>query len=80
MPTHPTFSKAHRLLFGTYALATTTSSFGDLLTNLHRGFHVVTATLQLAKGTFASHLALEVLDGTLDAFVSNLDLERPALY
>ncbi len=37
-------------------------------------------TLELTKGSFASHLALKVLDRTLDAFVSNLDLKRPALY
>ncbi len=36
--------------------------------------------LELAKCTFARHLALEVLDRTLDAFVSYLHLERPALH
>ncbi len=38
------------------------------------------AALELAQGAFTSHLALEVLDGTLNTFVSNLDLKRPALY
>ena len=37
------------------------------------------AALQLAQDAFRSHLTLEVLNRTLDAFVADLDLERPAL-
>lgn len=37
-------------------------------------------TLQLAEGTLCRHFALEVLDCTLDATISNLDLKRPTLY
>lgn len=37
-------------------------------------------TLELAEGALCRHLALEVLDCTLDATISNLDLERPTLY
>jgi len=40
----------------------------------------MTAALQFTQGAFTSHFALEVLDGTLNTFVSNLDLKRPALY
>jgi hypothetical protein len=39
----------------------------------------MSAALQLTQDAFRSHLALEVLDRTLDAFVADLDLERPAL-
>jgi hypothetical protein len=39
----------------------------------------VAAALELAQDAFCGHLALEVLDRTLDAFVSNLDLKGPAL-
>lgn len=39
----------------------------------------MTTTLQLTEDTLASHFALQVLDGTLNALVANLDLERPAL-
>ncbi len=35
----------------------------------------MTTTLELAKDTLRSHLALEVFDGALDALVANLDLE-----
>ena len=67
-------------LFGTYALATTTSGLGNLLANLDGGLHVMTTALELAEGPLCCHLALEVLDGTLDSSVSNLHLERPALH
>lgn len=40
----------------------------------------MTTPLQFTKGSFTCHLTLEMLDRALDAFVSNLDLERPALY
>lgn len=72
--------EAHALLFGTHALATTPCCLGNLLPKLDGGLHVMTPALELAKGTLASHLALEVLDRTLDAFVSDLHLERPALH
>ena len=39
----------------------------------------MSAALQLTQDAFRSHLTLEVLDRTLDAFVADLDLERPAL-
>ncbi len=66
-------------IFGAHALATATGGFGNLLAELDRGLHVVTTTLQLTQDAFTGHFALEVLDGTLDAFVADLDLERPAL-
>lgn len=37
------------------------------------------AALQLAQDAFTRHLALEMLDGSLDALISNLDFERFAL-
>lgn len=40
----------------------------------------MTTTLELPKGALACHLTLEVLDSTLNTFVSNLNLERPALH
>ena len=39
----------------------------------------MSAALELTQDAFCSHLALEVLDRTLDAFVADLDLEGPAL-
>jgi hypothetical protein len=39
----------------------------------------VSAALELTENAFRCHLALEVLDRTLDAFVADLDLEGPAL-
>jgi len=39
----------------------------------------VATALQLAQNALRCHLALEVLDRTLNAFVADLDLERPAL-
>jgi DUF971 family protein len=39
----------------------------------------VTAPLELPEDTFGRHLALEMLDGPLDAFVADGDLEGPAL-
>ena len=39
----------------------------------------MSAALELAENTLRRHLALEVLDRTLNAFVADLDLERPAL-
>jgi hypothetical protein len=73
-------SKTHRLLVRTDALTTTASSFRNLLAELDRRLHVMAATLQLAESSLSCHFTLEVLDGTLNAFISNLDLERPALY
>lgn len=72
---------AHRArnFVGLQALATTASCLAHLLTLLDRRLHVVAAALQLAQNALRSHLALEVLDRTLNAFVANLDLERPAL-
>lgn len=40
----------------------------------------MTATLELTEGTLRRHLSLEVLNCTLDATISNLNLERSALY
>ncbi len=67
-------------LFRTDALATTTRSFRNLLANLDRRLHVMAPALELAESALCRHLALEVLDCTLDATISNLDLERPTLY
>jgi hypothetical protein len=39
----------------------------------------MTPTLELAQDALSGHLALEVLDGPLDAFVADLDLERLTL-
>ena len=60
------------------ALAATTSGFGFLLAALDRRLHVVPAALQLAKNAFRRHLALQVLDCTLDPAIANGDLERLA--
>ena len=37
------------------------------------------AALELAQDAFTRHLALEMLDGTLDTLVADLDFERFAL-
>lgn len=66
--------------FGPDALAASARCLRDLLAEFYRRLHVVTATLQLPKSALTSHLPLEVLDRTLDAFVSNLDLKGPALH
>ncbi len=66
--------------FGTNALTTTTSRLGDLLTKFNGRLHVVATTLQFSKCPLPCHLPLEVLDRTLDTFVSNLNLERSALH
>lgn len=63
----------------TNALATTTSRFCDLLALLDGGLHVVTTALKLTKGTFAGHLALQMLDCALDALIAYLDFQGPAL-
>ena len=77
----PSAYSAHRArdLVRLQALAATTSGFAHLLALLDRRLHVMTAALQLTQNALRSHLALEVLDRTLNAFVANLDLERPAL-
>lgn len=80
MPPIPKRAGSEPSLFGTDALTAAASGLGDLLADLDRGLHVVTPTLQLAEGTLCCHFALEVLDCTLDATISNLDLERPTLY
>src|SRR5450432_4212764 len=68
-----------RNFVGLEALAAAASGFALLLALLDRGLHVMSAALQLTQDAFRSHLALEVLDRTLDAFVADLNLERPAL-
>src|SRR5882724_8050097 len=68
-----------RQLVRLQALAAATSGFAHLLPLLDRRFHVVPAALELAQDAFTGHLALEMLDGTLDALVADLDLERFAL-
>ena len=65
--------------FDARALAATARGLGGLLSALDRRLHVVTAALQLAEDAFTRHLALEMLDGSLDALVSDLDFERFAL-
>lgn len=60
-------------------LATTTRSFRSLLAALDRRLHVVPAPLELAENSLSGHLPLEVLDRTLDSFVTHGDLERFAL-
>jgi hypothetical protein len=57
------------------ALATPTRCLTHLLAALDRRFHVVAPPLELSQDAFGSHLALEVLDGSLDAFVADSDLE-----
>ena len=61
------------------ALAATTSGFAHLLAALDRRLHVVPTALQLAQDAFTGHLALEVLDGSLDTLVANLDFKGFAL-
>lgn len=61
------------------SLATTTSGFRFLLTTLHGGLHVVTASLELTKDSFGSHFTLEVLYGALKALVADLNLDRLTL-
>src|SRR5687768_1830135 len=68
-----------RDLVGLLTLAPATSCFAHLLAALHARLHVVAAALELAQDAFSSHLALEVLDGALDALVANLDFERLTL-
>jgi hypothetical protein len=64
----------------TFALATATRRFGDLLALLDRRLHVVAPLLQLAQQTLSRKLALEVFDCSLDPFAINDDLEGLALY
>lgn len=40
----------------------------------------MTAPLELTKNALRRHFALEVLDRTLDTFVTYHDLDRPTLY
>lgn len=61
------------------ALASPTSRLAHLLAALDRRLHEMASALELTQNAFASHLALEMLDGALDALVSDLDLERLAL-
>jgi hypothetical protein len=57
------------------ALAAPTRCLTHLLPALDRRFHVVAAPLELSQDAFGRHLALEVLDGALDPFVADGDLE-----
>jgi len=68
-----------RQLVRLQTLATTASRFAHLLPTLDRRLHVVTAALELAKDALTRHLALEMLDGSLDALVSDLDFKGLAL-
>src|SRR5690606_23547235 len=61
------------------ALTTPTRSFAHLLAALDGRLHEMTPPLELAQNAFTCHLALEMLDGALDALVSDLDLEGLAL-
>jgi len=68
-----------RHLVGLQALPTTTSGFAHLFALLDRRLHVVPAPLQLAQDAFTRHLTLEVLDGSLDTLIANLDFKGFAL-
>jgi len=71
----PAFSAAELDGFHPLALATPTGCLTHLLAALDRRFHVVATPLELPQDAFGRHLALEVLDGSLDAFVADGDLE-----
>ena len=70
---------AARHVVRTQALTPATSCFAHLLSALHRRLHVVPAALELPQDALRCHLALEVLDGALDALVADLDFERLTL-
>ena len=57
------------------ALAATPGSLTHFLPSLDRRLHIVAATLELPQNSFRGHAALEMLDRSLDALVSDLDLE-----
>lgn len=71
----PAFGSPGSLFDDAGALATPTSRFRLLLTALDRRLHVVAAALQLAENAFRRHLALQVLDRTLDPAIANGDFE-----
>jgi hypothetical protein len=73
-------ARSHRLVLDALlALAPATSCFAHLLSALHGRLHVVAPSLELTEDAFRGHLALEMLDRALDAFVADDDLERLTL-
>ena len=64
----------------TNTLATAARSLRGLLPFLDRGLHVVTAALELPENALGGHLALEVLDRTLEATLTNVNFDGLALY
>src|SRR5687768_17198783 len=61
------------------ALTTIALSLCLLLAALDRGLHVAATLLQLSHDPFRSHHALELLDCTLDAALTNFDFDGFAL-
>jgi hypothetical protein len=64
----------------TNTLASAASSLSGLLPFLDRRLHVVTAALELSEDALGGHLALEVLDRTLESTFTNVNFDRLALY
>jgi hypothetical protein len=64
----------------TNALAAAACGLRGFLTLLDRRLHVVTATLELPEDALGGHLALEVLDRTLESTFTNVNFDRLALY
>jgi hypothetical protein len=64
----------------TNALPTAARSLRGLLPLLDRRLHVVTAALELPEDTLSGHLALQVLDRTLESTFTNVNFDRLALY
>jgi 6-phosphofructokinase 1 len=62
------------------ALAAPARSLGGLLPLLDRRLHVVTAALELAEDAFGRHLALEVLDRTLESTFTDVNFDRLTLF
>ena len=71
----PRYRGRLRTLFRLEALAPSTSCLAHLLPTLDGRLHVVPSALELAQDAFGCHLALEMLDCALDAFVADLDFE-----
>jgi hypothetical protein len=62
------------------ALAAASRGLRGLLPLLDRGLHVVTAALELTEDAFGRHLALEVLDRTLESSFTDVNFDRLTLY
>jgi hypothetical protein len=64
----------------TNALPAATRSLCGLFSFLDRRLHVVTTALELPEDALGRHLALEVLDRSLESAFTNVNFDRLALY